>query len=450
MLFQSQVPIIFNRLNLQADSAASLTRKTETAKRLDLYHDAQLDHLETRLNQLFSDPSSMVQVCLNITKKVINNLAQVYREAPVRIIEGTDSDKELFAGIIEAMALDVKLKLASRYAKLLKTILLRPVWRNERLDLDILTGNILDVETGETPEILSKVLVTDFGTSDKIEEVEYSYWTPETWQRLDYRGQVKEEAPNPYGVLPFLSIFDYPPPSSSFWLPGGDDLVSLQEAVNLKLTDLLYLLSTQSFGVGFIKGGQGGGSLKVDPGSLVELSENGELGFAHQQARIEEVVGAIDKLIKWGCVSHGLSAASMSTDPQEASGLSKLVDTRELKEVRAEDVALWRSYEGKLFSLIRTVWNAHNPTKKLSESATLKIDFCDPKPETDPKTQAEAWEKLLGFGVISPVDIALERNPDLKNREEALAYLLTIEKENRELNTGERSFVTPKNPPPKA
>jgi hypothetical protein len=436
MLFQSQVPIIFNRLNLQADSAASLARKTETAKRLDLYHDAQLDHLETRLNELFSDPSSMVKVCLNVVKKVVNNLAQVYREAPTRLIEGTDRDKELYAGIVEGLALDVKLKQASRYAKLLKTILLRPVWRNDRLDLDVLTGNILDVETGESPEILLKVLVTDFGNSDKIEEVEYSFWTPETWQRLDYRGQLKEEAANPYGVLPFLPIFDYPPPSSNFWLPGGDDLISLQEAINLKLTDLLYLLSTQSFGVGYIKGGQGGGNLKVDPGSLVELPENGEIGFANQQARIEEVVGAIDKLIRWGCVSHGLSAASMSTDPQEASGLSKIVDTRELAEMRAEDVALWRSYEKRLFQLVRLVWNAHSPTKKLSESAMLKVDFCDPKPETDPKSQAEAWEKLLGFGVISPVDIAMQQNPDLKTREDALAYLLQVQEESRELNSG--------------
>lgn len=433
MLFQSQVPIVFSRLNLQTDSAASLERKTETAKRLDLYHDAQLDHLETRLNELFSDPSAMVKVCLNVVRKVIVNLAQVYREAPTRLIDGTDSDKELYSGIVESMALDVKLKLASRYAKLLKTILLRPVWRNERLDLDILTGNILDVETGESPEILSKVLVTDFGTSDKIEEVEYSYWTPETWQRLDYRGQLKEEAANPYGVLPFLSVFDYPPPSSSFWLPGGDDLISLQEAINLKLTDLLYLLSTQSFGVGYIKGGQGGGSLKVDPGALVELQENGEIGFANQQARIEEVVGAIDKLIKWGCVSQGLSATSMSTEPTEASGLSKIVDTRELAEMRAEDVALWRSYEKRLFQLIRQVWNAHNPTKKLSESATLNIDFADPRPEVDPKSQAEAWEKLLGFGVISQIDIALERNPDLKTREDAMTFLLQIEQERRTL-----------------
>ncbi len=436
MLFNSTLPIVFTRMNLQADSQANRARKEEAAKRLAYFHDDQLTYLEEKLNQLFSDPSSMVKVCLNVVRKVIVNLAKVYAEAPVRTVEGTDQDKALFAEIVEGMALDVRLRLASQYTKLLQTIILRPVWRKDRLDLDVLTGNILDVETGDTPEELLQVLITDFGQSDKVEEVTYSLWTPESWTKMDYRGRELESAPNPYQTLPFLPVFSFLPPSASFWLPGGDDLISQQEAVNLKLTDLLYLMACQSYGVGWIRGGQGGGSLKVDPGSLVELPENGELGFAHQQARLEEMVLAIDKLIKWACVSHGLSAASMSTDPQEASGLSKLVDTRELAEMRAEDVALWRSYEKRLFSLIRTVWNAHNPTKKLSESATIKVDFADPRPVVDPKVQAEAWEKLLGFGVISQVDIALERNPDLKSREEALAYLLQVQEESRELNSG--------------
>ncbi len=436
MLFNSTLPIVFTRMNLQADSQANRARKEEAAKRLAYFHDDQLTYLEEKLNQLFSDPSSMVKVCLNITRKIIHNMSELYREPALRAVEGTDSDKELYAEIVESMALDVKLKQASRYCKLLKTILIRPVWRGNGLDLDVLTPNILDVEVGDTPEELLQVLITDYGQSDKVEEVEYSLWTPETWTRMDYRGREIESVDNPYGILPFLPVFSYPPPSSSFWLTGGDDLVSLQEAVNLKLTDLLYLLSTQSWGVGFVKSGQGGGSLKVDPGSLVELPENGEIGFANQQARIEEVVGAIDKLIKWACVSHGLSAASMSTDPTEASGLSKLMDTRELKEVRAEDVGLWRSYEKRLFGLIRTVWNAHSPSRKLSESATLKIDFADPRPEVDPKSQSEAWRSLLDMGVISQIDIAMDRNPDLKTREEAMTFLLQIEQERRELEGG--------------
>ena len=317
--------------------------------------------------------------------------------------------------------------------KLLGTILIRPVWRNNSIALDILTGNILDVETGDSPEILKRVLITDYGNSDKIQDIEYSLWTPDTYQRLNYKGDIIEEAENPYKVLPFLACFDYPPPASNFWLSNFESIISIQEAINIKLTDLLYLIQQQSFGVGWIKGAEGGGSLKVDPGSLVELPKDKDagLGFASQQAEIEQVVEAIDRLIKWACVSHGLSAATMSTDPQTQSGISKAWDNKELSEIRADDVALWRGYEKHLFNLIRIVHNTHNPGKKISDKATLSIDFADPaKAATSAKEQAEADDLKIAQGVRSPVDIALRDNPDFRgDRGKALAHLLTIKSE---------------------
>ena len=163
MLFQSTVPQLFNKLNFDFYTAATSARKKECAKRLNLYHDSQLPYLEEKLSELFAEPDRMLKIELNITRKVINNLAQIYRVPPIREIEGAAIDKELYKQICQGCTLDVKLKQASRYAKLLKSILLKVVWRNGRLDLDILTGNILDIEIGETPEDLKKVLITDFG-----------------------------------------------------------------------------------------------------------------------------------------------------------------------------------------------------------------------------------------------------------------------------------------------
>jgi hypothetical protein len=226
MLFQSQVPGLFNKMEMNFYSTANQARKTQTALRLNAYHDAQLERLSEQLSQLFSEPQNMIKVTLNIVKKIINNLSQTYREPPLRTLErGTEKDQALYSEILEQSAFVVKMKQASRYTKLLKTILLRPVWRNEKVDLDILTGNLLDVVTGDTPETLEKVLITNYGTSDKIEDVTYSLWTPETWTRLDYRGNVIEQQDNPYKILPFLPVFDFSPPSSAFWLPGGDDII---------------------------------------------------------------------------------------------------------------------------------------------------------------------------------------------------------------------------------
>jgi len=431
------VPQVFEQMKIDAFSLANNARKRETAKRLDFYFSEQLERLEEQLAELFSDPSSMVRCHLNLVRKIINQLAQVYRNPPSRALEGgTDKDKEIYKEMVEQCGLDVKCKQASRFAKLLKTILLRPVWRNGKLDLDILTGDFVDLICGDTPEDLKEVLITDYGPSGKIEDVTFSHWTVPSWRRLDTNGNILEQAENPYGVLPFLPVFDYPPTGSTFWLPGGSDLIAIQEAVNLKLTDLLHLLSCQSFGVGYIKGSQGGANLRVDPGSLVELPENGEIGFRSQEAQISEVVQAIDWLTKLACVSQGLSAASMSTDLSDRqSGVAKQVDMLEMSESRQDDLPLWRNYEKQLFQIMRVVWNTHNPTKKLSDSCTLSIDFSDPRPAASPKEQAEAWDMQLAMGVISPVDIAMELNPDITTREDALAHLLKLKEETQALNS---------------
>jgi hypothetical protein len=437
MLFQSQVPAIFNQIGLELYSSATSARKRNAAQKLNFYFDLQLERLEEQLAELFSSPENMVKVSLNVVKKVINNLSQVYFTPPVRALENaTEKDEQIYKQILEQSAFDLKMKQAQRLTKLLGTILIRPVWRNGAIALDILTGNILDVVTGDSPEILNRVLITDWGNSDKIQDVQYSLWTVETFQRLDYRGNVFEEEPNPYGVLPFLPCFDYPPPGSNFWLSNFESLVSIQEAINIKLTDLLYLIQQQSFGVGWIKGAEGGGSLKVDPGSLVELPKDKDagLGFVSQQAEIAQVVNAIDRLLKWAAVSNGLSAATVSTSVNDyQSGIAKAFDTKELSELRADDVQNFRSIERQLFNLVRTVWNVHNPTRKISDRATLQIDFADPaKQSLTAKEQAEADEMRIAQGVRSIVDILLRDNPDFGgDREKALAHLLTIKEEMR-------------------
>ena len=433
MLFNSIVPQVFARMDLDRLMAASEARKEEARRRLDYYQGDHLDRLGTLLARYFSEPEAMQQVCLNITRKVILQLAQVYREPPRRVVEGSKLDQDTFNEIADGLGLDVKLKQAQRLVKLLKTCLLRPVWRGGRLDLDILTPDLLDVATGDTPEALEAIMVTHLGAGTRPEDVTYSLWTPETWRLLNYRGHTVQEEANPYGVLPFVPCWDSAP-LADFWQPGGDDLVSAQEALNLKLTDLMHLIRHQSFGVGYLKGVRGAGQMHVDPGALLELPENGEVGFVSQEAEIAEVVESIKFLIRQVAVMHGLSAASMSLDPSTASGVSKVQDSKELAELRADDVALWRRYEKNLFGVTRAVWNHHNPTVKLSEGATLSLDFADAKPTMSPQEQATTWERLLDLGVITAVDIAMERNPDITTREEALEHLLKLQEEQGQLN----------------
>lgn len=429
MLFQSAVPGIFQRMSMDLDQAANSARKSDTVKRLDFYHDQQEAYVVERLQQIFSEPDKLTPTFTNIVKKIVNQLAQVYAHDAIREVTGTDSDKGIFSAICDSAALSVKMKAASRYVKLLKTALIRPVWRHGKLDLDILTGDVLDVQTGDTPEDLRSILITHYPESGKQDEVEYSHWTAEDISRLDYRGNVLKTDVNPYGVLPFLPLWDRCP-LSDFWLSGGDDLINAQEGINEKLTDLLYVCRMQGFGVGWLKRPQGnGGSLTVSPGTMIELPIDGAIGFESQKAPIDGLLKAVQFLIEQAGLANGLSAAALSTKTVRESGLAKVQGQRELEELRRDDIILWKKYESQLFDLIRVVWNIHNPARKISQAATLSVDFYDPKPVISAKDQAETWALLKELGVISLVDIAMERNPDLKTREEAKTFLVQIKDE---------------------
>ena len=145
-------------------------------------------------------------------------------------------------------------------------------------------------------------------------------------------------------------------------------------------------------------------------------------------------MAVVDYLMKQAAVTNGLPAATMNTEVTEESGVSRIVGNRELEEMRADDVALFTEYERQLFDVFRTVWNIHNPDRQMSVDAVFQINFADPKPSMTATEQISNWERLMGLGLASPVDIILERDPDL-TREEAKARLLMIRDEMAEFST---------------
>jgi hypothetical protein len=255
MFFNSVVNDVLQRTWEHSAKDTDEYRKNEALRRLEYYHDQQLNYLRARLAKHFADPSKLSPLFINVVRKITNNLARVYIDPPKREIQsGSIQDIEIFQEISASTSLPRKLKVASRYTKLLKTIMLRPVWRNDKMDLDILTPDILDVECGDTPEEILSVKVTNFPDSGKLEDLTFSLWTPEQFQTLNYRGNVIDTQPNPYQVLPFIPCWDRTP-TREFFQMGGDDLIAAQDAINERITDLLYVLRLQGFGQGFIIGG---------------------------------------------------------------------------------------------------------------------------------------------------------------------------------------------------
>jgi hypothetical protein len=285
-------------------------------------------------------------------------------------------------------------------------------------------------------------MVTNWPDTGKAEDVTYSLWSAESFQLLDWRGNVIEEELNPYKALPFVPCWDSLP-IDDFWVKGGGDLISAQDAINEKLTDLMYIIRQQGFGVGYIKSGNHGptgtgalDTVQANPGSFVVLptDKDAEIGFVSPEAPIQEVWETIQAIIQQTAIANGLSAHSLTAQLVSESGISKIVSNGELMEKRQDDIDLWRRYEARLFDLLKLVWNTHNPGKKFSDKAELSIDFAEIKQPSQEIEQSEKWQTLIDAGQASPVDWAMARNPDF-SREQAVEHLRQVKKESMEFNT---------------
>ena len=136
----------------EAVEKSSRERKDDTTKRLSFYHDEQVSYIQQALTVHYVDVSQFTPTFFNVVKKITNQLSIGFIWLmPKETLTALDVIKQAFSEIVESSSLNMKMKVASRYSRLLKTVILRPVWRKGKMDLDILTGDILDVLFGDTP-----------------------------------------------------------------------------------------------------------------------------------------------------------------------------------------------------------------------------------------------------------------------------------------------------------
>jgi len=412
---------------------ASAGRKAKAELRLRYYRDQQSDDLLSLIRQRWSTPEDFRLFQVNLVRKITNKRAMVYKLAPVRTFEGWDQDAG--EALYQAMGANVVLKKANRLTKLLKTTALQVGW-NGRPTLAVITPNVLDA-VADDPEQPERLVVTHLGAKET--ETTYSDWTATDYVRRDYRGQPMSLAGNPgnvnpYGMLPFVPCFDSSP-DDEFFLSGGDDLIEAQQAVNVALANLWRAIELQSHGQAWAAGLPTDDFLDIGPNTAIKLPENGKFGFAAPNSPIEEVLRAIEFLIKQTAVANDLAANVFELTPKAESGAAKEAENRDLLEARQDDIELWRGYESRLFEVVKVVVNTHQPGA-IPEAATLRVDFGEITESMSETERLDAYQRRLDLGIWSPVDAMMADNPDIRTREDALTELARRRDETATLGVG--------------
>ena len=134
----------------QLRTDTSRLRRSEMKKRIDYFYGKQLNYLDELLQIQFKYPErlKLQKEILNITEMIVSELAVLYSVNPKReLIEINDNEdiQKLYSKIIDDGKLNSIMSLANKLAKLCKTVLVRPVWREEKIEYDLYTPNMFDV-----------------------------------------------------------------------------------------------------------------------------------------------------------------------------------------------------------------------------------------------------------------------------------------------------------------
>lgn len=129
MLFQSTAPMVTGRVFKEFQHAQDQARKNESVKRTDYYHSDQDQYTLEAMATWMSEPEKLRPLQINIVRKVVDKFSHGLLQTS-QAYHRRHRQRPRAIRIQKASALDMTLKQASKFTKLLKTILLRPVWCN--------------------------------------------------------------------------------------------------------------------------------------------------------------------------------------------------------------------------------------------------------------------------------------------------------------------------------
>ena len=381
-------------------------------------------YLLSHLSGIISDPNViglMPKVYLNDIPKITKRLCMLYKNTPYR-----EYNKELSEDQqVVLNKANKSYKEFHRQAKLLNTIIVRPIWREKTnsFDYNIFGRQFATAITNEhnqfeLEEIYYPRMINIAGKDQTI----YFHWTnDEYWATDDNQKRISPaelsdiltpDGSNPYKRIPFAVLRLQE--SEDFWGDGLSDLVNLVEVNNGRLCDATYK-RWLSFGypVG-VNLGITASEFEVAPYKPIMANnvktdeQTPSLNFItpdHQTAEDQEL---IDYTRKAGGTSKGLSAGSFEQTEAALSGYAKMIDNLELIDLNNDDRDALMEFEKDLFSLMSLEAEVSKAKVRFNGMTLDKVVFSEYK---FPKTTDEIWkdrEMKYKFNQETPIDWLVE------------------------------------------
>ena len=404
-------------------------REDHIEKLLDYYNGNDTANYISRMfaGSAFSE---IPPVETNITRKFINKMSRIYTIGAIRNV----NDRYTALTTLKS----ARMKHIERMTRLCGTIATRVVWNEgtKAPSFDYRPVYFFHVFFGDDPFVpiaISYPMLQPVEDSSKVEKLQYAYWDAEKYVHMDEDGNVLNEIPHNYGVLPF--VFTHREnQTDSFYVEGANDIVNANEHVNIAMTEMQLGLRFQMFGQPVMTGAEMGNKQRTGSDVTLELPEGATYDIVAPQGNVEGVIENVKFLVELVAQNNHLWVQWSEQGGEVPSGISLMIKDLERTEDYQDDLALWKMYEEDFYTVERQIAS----TFGVSLPEEMGLDFKEPE---YPKTVQDQilWDKhRLELNLIDEVGLLLEYNNDL-NREQAELTIASNKQRNQKLSIFEKA-----------
>ncbi len=359
---------------------------------------------------------------INITKRVIDRISLVYMKAPIRDYSNESTPDYFYQK-------NFKMQRAEKLCNLLECILLKPTWRNERIEYDIIRDwePLFYDDDPLNPSAITYPLSVRSSVLDTTPEL-WAYWDIDNhfiYEKGTGKKIILEENPemaNPYQMLPFVNCYrDGKPESSYFDTDASPDLIATNEATNVAEFNKNANIMFQSFGFGFITGSNiEKEKLDIGQDKWSFLGHDGSLNMVSPPNSVPALNDSIKESYKMLAQNYHLSVSFVEGTTAE-SGVALRLRNQELMDSRRSDVERWKKIEEDIFGVEERIIAVEQGR---DAGFLLGIDYEESTEIMSAEEQRAKWDWELDKGLIDKADVLMQQDPDkYPERQDALDFL---------------------------
>jgi hypothetical protein len=385
-------------------------KRTDERHSMLNYYESVVSEMEADIRKYF-DSDALRQapiVTESITSKLINSRAIVYKQAPKRKV-----DERYFEFVDD---LDSAMLQFERMTYLLGTMAMKCRWNEDKQKVDyshLPEFYPIFLEYDDEPSACIYPLYNYSSNVEKYEQM-FAYWSNEQHYLINGKGQIvdQEDNPdriNPYGVKPV--VYAHRKVLTTDWFREGcSDIVSMNRAINIMLTEMSLAMRLQMLGQPVLKGVDEASRIKLGVDKPIVVPEGADFDFKAPGGQLQQYVEAMRFLVDSVAYNHNLKTKWSVGREGSVSGESlKMAEIELTESVMLDAQMIWRPIENKRFNIDKAIIE-YETGASISEDCS--VDFSEPRFPLTAQEERNQWDWEWKNGLSSKKDWYRRNNPD--------------------------------------